>query len=93
LCERTSLYDGGRRDRLLHHVTIRVADVGDAVERWTTLFGLSVREADEERRPAAVHVRGLLPRAARSDGAPGIEHAAYELAPGVSLEDARGAAA
>ncbi len=73
----------------LHHVTIRVADVADAVERWATLFGLSVREAGEERALLRCTFEDFCLELRRSDEAPGIEHAAYELAPGVSLDDAR----
>jgi len=73
----------------LHHVAIRVADVRDAAERWTTLFGLSVREETPERALLRCAYEDFCLELRRSDAAPGVEHAAYELRAGARLDDAR----
>ena len=76
----------------IHHVTIRVADVGDAVDRWTKLFGLSVREQTDGWALLRCTFEDycLELRRLDGDGAPGVEHVAYELQAGISLDDARG---
>ncbi len=66
----------------LEHVALRVADVGEATDRWARQFGLTERgpgrlSCDDE--PCALE---LVP------GEPGFDHVAWGLARGVSLEDA-----
>jgi catechol 2,3-dioxygenase-like lactoylglutathione lyase family enzyme len=73
----------------LHHAALRVADVDEARERWSRLFGLTRLSPADSGEP------GLL-RCAYEDfclelrpgGEPGIEHVAYELRSGISLADA-----
>ncbi len=72
----------------IHHVGLRVSDLAEATERWAAQFGLTVRgcEADRARlscddEPYALELI--------AGGVPGLDHIAYELAAGCSLEDAR----
>jgi catechol-2,3-dioxygenase len=72
----------------IDHVCLRVADLEEAAARWAAQFGLHVRErrgdavllaCDDE--PCALE---LVP------GSPaGLDHVAYELAPGCTLAQAR----
>jgi catechol 2,3-dioxygenase-like lactoylglutathione lyase family enzyme len=74
----------------VQHATLRVADPGEASERWARLYGLTAVD------PAANGDSTLLRCAyedfclelRRSDEAPGVEHVAYELRSGVTLADA-----
>ncbi|CAN5581362.1 3,4-dihydroxyphenylacetate 2,3-dioxygenase [soil metagenome] len=79
----------------VHHVRLRVADVGEAFERWSRLYGLT-GEIEGERALLRCAYEDfcleLVPakdaNAAAADGGPGVEHVAYELRSGVSLADA-----
>jgi catechol-2,3-dioxygenase len=73
----------------IHHATFRVADVAEAVERWTTLFGLTVREQSADHALLRCAYEDYCLELRRSGGAPGIEHVAYELQAGVMLDAAR----
>lgn len=72
----------------IDHVCLRVADLAEAAERWVREFGLHEVARSAERvqlacddEPCAVE---LIP------GSPvGLDHVAYELARGCSLEQAR----
>ncbi len=71
----------------VHHAALRVADVAEASARWAILYGLSpAGSADDALFRCAYEDFCLELR----DGAgePGIEHVAYELRSGVSLDDA-----
>jgi catechol-2,3-dioxygenase len=69
----------------IHHVTLRVDDVDAARERWALLYGLS-GEGGLMRCGYEDYCLELVP----AQGArPGIEHAAYELEAGISLDEAR----
>lgn len=72
----------------VHHATLRVADVEEAASRWGLLYGLTRCEsADPEVALLRCAYEGYcLELRAGSD--PGVEHVAYELASGVSLDDA-----
>ena len=80
--------------RGIHHVGLRVVDVEEATQRWAIQFGLSVREQRRDRALLACAYEPYSLELSAADGAldagsgPGPDHAAYELAPGVSLEDA-----
>ena len=70
----------------IHHTCLRVADLDEAVARWSIQFGFSVRERDAQRallacayEPYSLELR---------PGRPGADHTGYELARGVTLEDA-----
>jgi catechol-2,3-dioxygenase len=73
----------------IHHVTLRVADVDEAARRWTALYGLAVREQTADRALLRCTFEDYCLELRRSDEAPGIEHVAYELRAGTSIEDAR----
>ena len=75
--------------RRIHHVCLRVEDVAAATRRWSIQFGLT------ERPPHAGHARLACDyepyslELAPADGAePGADHTGYELARGISLDDA-----
>jgi catechol 2,3-dioxygenase-like lactoylglutathione lyase family enzyme len=68
----------------IHHVRLRVADVAEAGARWSRLLGLS-GETESSRallrcayEDFCLHLEAGEP--------PGVEHVAYELRPGVSLD-------
>ncbi|MBD0291636.1 MAG: VOC family protein [Thermoleophilia bacterium] len=69
----------------LHHVGLRVADVDEAVARWSREFGFTLRE----RHDGSAYLRcafedyGLELLEAEE---PGFDHAGWELEPGVELE-------
>lgn len=71
-----------------HHATFRVADVEEAAARWSLLYGLSGCDGAE---PGTALLRCGYEDFClelRPGERPGIEHVAYELAPGVGLDEA-----
>ena len=72
----------------VHHATLRVADVDEAAARWSRLYGLTRAEGRRRHGAPALRLRGLLPRAAPGRRRRAVEHVAYELRSGVSLDDA-----
>jgi catechol 2,3-dioxygenase-like lactoylglutathione lyase family enzyme len=73
--------------RRIHHVCLRVADLDDAARRWSIRFGLTERERVEDRVYLACAYEPYSLELARSDS-PGADHAGFELAREVSLDDA-----
>jgi catechol-2,3-dioxygenase len=71
-----------------HHAALGVADPKEAAERWSRLHGLS-GEADGERALLRCAYEDFCLELRRSDEKPGIEHVAYELRGGISLDGAR----
>lgn len=73
--------------RRIHHVCLRVADLDEAARRWSIQFGLTEAERDAAK---ALLRCGYEPYSLElvQDDQPGFDHTAYELAEGVSLEDA-----
>ena len=71
----------------IHHVALRVDDLDEAVGRWTRQFGLTMRERHDERALLRCAFEDYGLELVASDEAPGFDHAAWELAPGVSLAD------
>jgi catechol 2,3-dioxygenase-like lactoylglutathione lyase family enzyme len=73
--------------RRIHHTCIRVADIGEAAERWAIQFGLTERERSENRAllACAYEPYSLELRLAAD---PGPDHTGYELARSCSLEAA-----
>jgi catechol 2,3-dioxygenase-like lactoylglutathione lyase family enzyme len=69
----------------IHHATLRVADVDEARERWSRLHGLS----GEGALLRCGYEDYCLELVAAGDRAPGLEHVGWELAAGVSLDEAR----
>jgi catechol 2,3-dioxygenase-like lactoylglutathione lyase family enzyme len=73
--------------RGIHHVGLRVADLDAACDRWAIQFGLTPRATQDGRaRLACAYEPYSLELLA--GGEPGADHTAYELARGVSLDDA-----
>jgi catechol 2,3-dioxygenase-like lactoylglutathione lyase family enzyme len=73
--------------RRIHHVCLRVADVDDAVRRWSIEFGLNERERSGDRAYLACAYEPYSLELVQAD-APGADHAGFELARAVSLDDA-----
>jgi catechol-2,3-dioxygenase len=75
--------------RRIHHVCLRVEDVEAAARRWSIQFGLTDRGRHEGRaRLACDYEPYSLELAPAGDREPGADHTGYELARGVSLDDA-----
>lgn len=79
----------------VHHARLRVADLDEAFERWSRLYGLTGELEGERGLLRCAYedfclelVAAASPEASAVDGGPGVEHVAYELRSGVSLEDA-----
>ena len=66
---------------------LRTADLADAVQRWSIQFGLSVRELTPERARLACAYEPYSLELVASDVS-GADHAGFELARDVSLDDA-----
>jgi catechol 2,3-dioxygenase-like lactoylglutathione lyase family enzyme len=73
--------------RRIHHVCLRVAELEDAVRRWAIEFGLSERERVGDRAYLACAYEPYSLELVEAD-APGADHAGFELAREVSLDDA-----
>jgi catechol 2,3-dioxygenase-like lactoylglutathione lyase family enzyme len=67
----------------IHHVCLRVADLDEAVGRWTSQFGLTVRERLDGRAYLRCAFEDYSLELVESDE-PGFDHAGWELAPGVA---------
>jgi catechol 2,3-dioxygenase-like lactoylglutathione lyase family enzyme len=66
--------------RLIHHTGLRVADLDEAVSRWSIQFGFDVRLREERRaRLACAYERYSLEL--QRDGGPGL---GQQLPPGGS---------
>jgi catechol-2,3-dioxygenase len=70
----------------VHHATLRVADLEEARARWARLYGLTPTGGGDSALLRAAYEDFCLEL--RAEGEPGIEHVAYELRSGVSLDDA-----
>ncbi len=73
--------------RRIHHVCLRVDDLETAARRWAIQFGLSVRDRSADRALLACGYEPYCLELIR-DPAPGADHTGYQLARGVTLEDA-----
>ena len=73
--------------RRIHHVCLRTGDLADAAQRWSIQFGLTVRELTPERARLACAYEPYSLELVQSDR-PGADHTGYELARGVTLDDA-----
>jgi catechol-2,3-dioxygenase len=74
----------------LHHVCLRVEDVGEAASRWGPQFGLTERSRDARRAALSCDDEALALELVVADGEePGFDHVAWELARTCSLDDAR----
>ena len=70
-----------------HHAALRVADVEEAAERWSRLYGLTRADADGATLLRCAYEDFCLELRPADDGGH-VEHVGYELRPGVSLADA-----
>jgi catechol-2,3-dioxygenase len=73
--------------RRIHHVCLRTGDLTDAVQRWSVQFGLTVRELTPDRARLACAYEPYSLELVQSNVA-GADHAGYELARGVTLDEA-----
>jgi catechol 2,3-dioxygenase-like lactoylglutathione lyase family enzyme len=73
--------------RRIHHVCLRTGDLATAAQRWSIQFGLTIRELTPERARLACAYEPYSLELVPSD-TPGADHAGFELARGVSLDDA-----
>jgi catechol-2,3-dioxygenase len=73
--------------RRIHHVCLRVADVGEAAARWALQFGLSERAREDERALLACAYEPYSLELRRSSD-PGPDHTGYELARDCTIADA-----
>ena len=73
--------------RRIHHVCLAVEDLRAASDRWAIQFGLTLREFRDGRAYLACDYEPYSLELAES-GLPGHDHTGYELARGVSLDDA-----
>lgn len=77
------------RLRRIHHVGLRVADLDEAIPRWSIQFGLTPAGRTDDRAFLRCGYEAYsLELIQARDAAPGFDHAAYELAPGSSLASA-----
>jgi catechol 2,3-dioxygenase-like lactoylglutathione lyase family enzyme len=74
--------------RRIDHVGLRVADLGEAVERWIAQFGLAVASRSSDRARLSCDDEPCAVELIAADGA-GFDHVAYELSPDCSLAQAR----
>jgi catechol-2,3-dioxygenase len=73
--------------RRIHHVCLRVSDLGNASRRWAIQFGLTVRGQNAERALLACAYEPYSLELV-ADDIPGADHTGYELAREVTLDDA-----
>jgi catechol 2,3-dioxygenase-like lactoylglutathione lyase family enzyme len=74
--------------RRLDHASLRVTDVAGASARWCAQFGLVERERDAHRARLACDDEPFCLEFVAGD-APCVEHVAYELRRGCTIDDAR----
>jgi catechol 2,3-dioxygenase-like lactoylglutathione lyase family enzyme len=74
----------------IHHVKLRTADAAEARDRWAGLHGLSGDPAADGRALLRCAYEDFCLWLEEAPGEPaGLEHVGWELAPGVTLDDAR----
>jgi catechol 2,3-dioxygenase-like lactoylglutathione lyase family enzyme len=73
--------------RRIHHVCLRVADLDAAARRWSIQFGLTVREQRDDRALLACAYETYSLELVQ-DSVAGPDHTGYELARGITLDDA-----
>jgi catechol 2,3-dioxygenase-like lactoylglutathione lyase family enzyme len=72
--------------RRIHHVCLRVDDLGAAVRRWSIQFGLTVREQRTDRAYLACDYEPYSLELVEAPVA-GADHTGYELSRGITLDD------
>src|SRR5690349_3941241 len=73
--------------RRIHHVCLRVDDLGAAAQRWSIQFGLTVRDVGRGRAYLACDYEPYSLELV-AGGVPGFDHSGWELARGISLDAA-----
>jgi catechol 2,3-dioxygenase-like lactoylglutathione lyase family enzyme len=75
--------------RRIHHVCLRVRDLDDAVRRWSIQFGLTERASERtaDRAYLACAYEPYSLELAQADQ-PGADHTGFELARGLTLDEA-----
>ncbi len=72
----------------LHHVALRVFDLGEASERWCRQFGFTVRERQNDRVFLRCGFEDYSLELIASGERPGFDHAGWQLAPGETADEA-----
>lgn len=72
----------------IHHVTLRVADVDEALTRWSLLYGLSGERDGNGALLRCGYEDFCLELRPAGETAPGLEHVGWELRRGITLADA-----
>jgi catechol 2,3-dioxygenase-like lactoylglutathione lyase family enzyme len=73
--------------RRIHHVCLRVEDLGEATRRWAIQFGLTVRDHGPDRAYLACDYEPYSLELVQSRSA-GPDHTGYELSRDVTIDDA-----
>jgi len=76
----------------VHHATLRVADVEEAAARWSILHGLTAAGSAGEAALLRCAYEDFCLELRGGGETPGVEHVAYELRSGISLDAAAGRA-
>jgi catechol-2,3-dioxygenase len=73
----------------LHHVSMHVADVNEAFDRYAILLGLHGERIGQQAILRCMHEDFCLVLKPAAGHPPGLDYAAYELAPGIMLAQAQ----
>jgi catechol-2,3-dioxygenase len=73
--------------RRIHHVCLHVEDLRAATDRWSIQFGLTVRPSDDRHAYLACDYEPYSLELVQA-GVPGHDHTGFELARGITLDDA-----
>jgi catechol 2,3-dioxygenase-like lactoylglutathione lyase family enzyme len=71
----------------LHHVALGVADVAEASRRWSRLLGLTPSESSQNALLRCAYENYCI--TLEATGQPGLKYVAWELVPGITLDQAR----
>ncbi|MGE0811839.1 MAG: VOC family protein [Vicinamibacterales bacterium] len=72
----------------LHHAGLRVANLDEAAARWQHVLGLHGERVDDRTVILRCTYEDYALVLTESGDAPGLDYVCYELAPGVSVDDA-----
>jgi catechol 2,3-dioxygenase-like lactoylglutathione lyase family enzyme len=72
----------------IHHASLRVSDVPEAMSRWCHLLGLHGEVLDDGRAVLRCTYEDYALVLERSAEPPGLAYVCYELSPGVTMEEA-----
>ena len=74
----------------IHHVTLRVADVDEALARWSLLYGLTGERDGNGALLRCGYEDFCLELRPAVDEPPGLEHVGWELRRGIALDEVAG---